>query len=190
MSSSEPSTRTCGYPKCGRKTNRRSNLCTTHRMQAWRHGAAGKAGVREPDYKPFNNWCADGLARYRNTAATAAALQIANTLLNYTATHEYTYQTELARMMGLLRMTTSTLQTSCSGSVCTRRLSRRTRSGFLVAQRSKAGPSALCDAFVPAEEVWSAMGTEVTAGAGRHHYGGWPVLVRDTLGRQAQAGRC
>lgn len=104
MSSSDPSTRTCGYPKCGRKTNQWSNLCTTHHMQAWRHGAAGKAGVREQDYKPFNNWCADGLARYRNTAATAAALQIANTLLNYTATHEFRYQTELARMMGLLRM--------------------------------------------------------------------------------------
>jgi hypothetical protein len=78
-------------------------LCNHHKTQQIRHGAPGKIGIRETDYKPYNVWTGAGILKYRNTKATEAALALANRLLNYTATNDFRYQFETQRMMGLLR---------------------------------------------------------------------------------------
>jgi hypothetical protein len=103
MSTSASSPRTCSYPRCGRKAHGWSPHCGEHAAQAYRHGAPGKAGVRETDYRPFNNWTGAGIAKYRSTRATEAALTLAQQLLDFEPTNGFRYQLELQRMMCLLK---------------------------------------------------------------------------------------
>jgi len=103
MSLQTSSPRACSFPRCGRKTHGWSHLCSEHAAQQHRHGAAGKAGVRESDYRPYNLWVGAGLAKYRNRASTAAALTLAQQLLDYEPANGFRFQIELQRMMGLLK---------------------------------------------------------------------------------------
>jgi hypothetical protein len=98
------SIRICDEPRCGRPTHGFSSWCTKHASRAYMHGSPKmKHGVREGDLKPFGDWVSEGLARYRNTKASEAALKLAEDILNYKATNGYTFQRELQRMMGILR---------------------------------------------------------------------------------------
>jgi hypothetical protein len=62
-----------------------------------------KAGVRESDLRPFEEWVREGLRRYRQTAATAAALKLAQRILDYRNENGFRYQLELERMMVILK---------------------------------------------------------------------------------------
>jgi hypothetical protein len=62
-----------------------------------------KAGVRESDLRPWASWVAEGLTRYRSTAATAAALKLAQSILDYRNENGFGYQLELERMMLILK---------------------------------------------------------------------------------------
>jgi hypothetical protein len=62
-----------------------------------------KAGVRESDLRPWSSWVAEGLSRYRSTAATAAAIKLAQSILDYRNENGFRYQLELERMMLILK---------------------------------------------------------------------------------------
>lgn len=95
--------RICDVARCGRITHGFSSHCSLHADQLYRHGAVGKAGVRETDYRTYNHWAAEGLARYRQTKATEAALNLADEVLNFRAVHQYKFHRELERMVALMR---------------------------------------------------------------------------------------
>jgi hypothetical protein len=96
--------RICPEPYCGRPTHSWSAHCGMHAARAYRFGSAGiKAGLRESELKPYAEWTAEGLTKYRNTRATEAGLKLADEVLNYRATHGRTYQLQLEHMMQILR---------------------------------------------------------------------------------------
>jgi hypothetical protein len=55
------------------------------------------------DIGPHYKWVAEGFDRYISHRATEAGLQLASEVLNYRATHGFTYQREIERYMTRLR---------------------------------------------------------------------------------------
>jgi hypothetical protein len=105
MSIERQKPRLCDVPHCGRPCDTRgwSHLCSKHSARAYNNGGPLRSGIRETDYRVYNLWCAEGLAKYRNTKATEAALKIAETILTFTAIYQFRYYLELERMMQLMR---------------------------------------------------------------------------------------
>jgi len=104
MTTSNHPSRICDEPRCGRSTHGFSSWCATHASRAYLHGCPKmKAGVRESDLRAWASWVNEGLSRYRSTAATAAALKLAQGILDYRNENGFGYQLELERMMLILK---------------------------------------------------------------------------------------
>jgi hypothetical protein len=96
--------RVCNEPRCGRPLHGWGAFCGIHSNRNYRYGHPGiKEGLRESDLKPFAEWTAEGLTKYRASRATEAALKLAQEVLDYRATHGRTYQLQLEHMMQILK---------------------------------------------------------------------------------------
>jgi hypothetical protein len=74
-------------PVCKRPSLKFSRHCARHNKAMTRLGdPEGRAVEYRTEVKPhFHRWCADGLQRLRQHPATAAGIELANMLLQYTA---------------------------------------------------------------------------------------------------------
>jgi hypothetical protein len=93
----------CSVPRCGRASHGWSYLCGRHSAQQYMHGATGKAGIRESDYRPYRDYVAAGILKYGQTAATAAALKLADQILQYRGTEFNRPSRQLERVISTLR---------------------------------------------------------------------------------------
>jgi hypothetical protein len=75
---------------CGRAPAPRSRHCRRHALRLTRYGHVNVMPLRDSEIRPFHAWVAAGFDRYADQKATTAALTLAERLLAFRPTRDFT----------------------------------------------------------------------------------------------------
>lgn len=93
----------CAIRACNKHRHGNSRLCIKHAHRQARHGHPEMDRITEKSYRRHRSFIIAGLLRYSQSKPVRAAYAIADEFLNYTPSHGWRWQIQLAQRMAAAR---------------------------------------------------------------------------------------